>query len=435
MMHPAARPQRGVALIGFALALLALLALAALVIDLGAADAIGARLESVTDAAALEGPAGWRDPDDPTWCVLLGDPDCDPRAAWALWDAGRRRRANVRAAQVLGLGATEQPRVGPIRAARLVYDPALGDPSLRALIVDPAAPRLGEDPVLFSNPGDAAIGDMVGGTWLGATPTLVPVCGFDGRFEAFDENCRYERADFVAGEFLPEGEGRRAFLARVRLTDEETVPEVASAGGRLAVLFGRLTDSRLRQRGVAVRATSIADARPALVAGRAGAVDGLPGAAPVAVDAAFWEGVALDGEIVVAVAGGTLFAGGVPVGRVLPPPAQPRFVGDVVLADAAAGLAVDGSVAYLGLYRPAPDGAERITAFAFATLSPGAGAEEIVIRKLRGGVATGNASAASALGLRLGDAAVIDSVFQDYRRADCTDADPLALVCVAVLVR
>lgn len=426
--------QRGAAMIGFALALVPLLALLALLIDVGAAGYITARLESVTDAAALEGPAGWRDPNDPAWCLETGEPGCNTVEVWAAWDAGRRLRAGVQAAEVFGIGDDENLRVGPITAPVLELDPGLSDPSLRALITSADAPRLAAAPIMQPNSADLAIGDIVGGTWLGATPILVPSCLGDTRFEPFDENCRYERADFVPGELLAPTEGRRAFLVRLRLTDEEPIPGVASPGGRLPALFGRLADSRLRQSGIAARGTAIADARPALSAGRAGAVPGLPGAAPLVVDAAWWETVALDSETTLEVAGASLIFGGTIVGQVLAGAPGALYVGDAVTSGPTAP-AVDGFFTYLGLYRTTTDGIDRITGFANATLAAGAAPDEIVVAKLRSSVAPGNASAVVSYGLDGLDPAVVDSVFLDYRSSNCLATDPLATVCVAVLVR
>lgn len=431
---PSTRNQGGVALVGFAFALIPLLALVGLLVDVGTAGYISGRLEAVADVAALEGPAGWRSPDDPAWCIEIGVPGCDPTLAWADWNADRRVRANVIAARSLGIGDTLNLRVRAITAPRLTADESLDDPSLRTNIAaDPLTTRLDSPQVFLPNAGDAAAGDLVGGTWLGTTPTLVASCVSDSRFEAFDENCRYERADFVPGELLAPADDRRAFLARLRFTGETPIDDVASNSGALSVLFGRLTDTGLRQNGIAVRSTAIADARPALAAGRAGAVPGLPGAAPVVIDAAFWATVPLDTETTFQVAGDTLFVGGTAVGRILANPNGVVYLGDAVVS----GLVLpplDGSFAYLGLYRTAADAIDRVTGFANVTLAESAGGD-IVITKLRSSVASGNSSAVAGYGLAGLDAAVAESVFQDYRQSSCLADDLMATVCVAVLVR
>lgn len=102
--------------------------------------------------------------------------------------------------------------------------------------------------------------------------------------------------DFVAGTFIdkdlqPAVSGN-ALLARLRRTDESLTSGVGHSGGNIPFLFGRgsLLSPELRGRGVAVRAESIADARPAVQVGEARTINGvnIPGAIDFGIASATW---------------------------------------------------------------------------------------------------------------------------------------------------
>ncbi len=439
--HRTDRRRGGYALLGFALLTLSLLGFAALVIDLGAADTAQSRLEAAAELAALEGPRGWRSPTDPAWCVGSSDPECDGAGQFAAWDAERRTRASARVGALFASGDGGPPRVGPLETTRLGPVGSLGDASLSTRIAAPAAvgagpprgpgdPRIESANPLAPNADDLPQGDLVAGTFLGVSTTRVESCVDPGVFEAFGENCRYERADFV-----PESEvagDRRSFLARLRLTGEGGEGGVANPDERLTVLFGRLADEGLRQNGVGTRATAISDARAALAAGPP--ADGLPGVAGVAFDLEWWASLPVDDTpitLTVTPDDGFVLQEGDPVGRVLGLP-RATFVGDLVVAGAPLPGA-DGE-AFVPLYRIV-GGGERVTAFGRASISSPGGASTFTLRKWPSAVAAAHASAVATIGLRgLGDELVND-LFMDYRDATCDAADPVGRVCAAVLVR
>jgi len=438
------RRQGGYVLVGFALLTLPLLAFAALVIDIGAAGTTQARMETAAEAAALEGPAGWRAATDPAWCEGVAAP-CDPADRFDAWDAARRARASVRVGALFAAGDVGDPRVGPIGTVGLATDPTLSDPSLSTLVVAPAAPPSGPpvgpgDPRLEAadplarNLGDAASGDVVAGDFTGPTLDRVTSCADPGVLEAYGENCLYQRTDFTPG---AEGaETRRAFLARLRATGEATEAGVSAPDETLSVLFGRLADTGLRQNGVAVRATAIADARPALAAGRP--TGALPGAAGVAFDLGWWQGIPAEQAgapepIALTVVGASIFQGAAEVGRVLGAP-RAVFVGEPVATAGALGDAA--GEAFVPLYRFVPSaGGERVVAFGRAVVTATVGSPDVVVRKWPSAVAGANVSAVATAGLRGLAAEVVSDLFQEYRGGTCDSGDPVGRVCAPVLVR
>lgn len=434
------RRERGYVLVSFAMLLVPLLALAALLMDAGAAAFFQARLAAVADSAVLEGSRGWRGAEDPGWCNAA--PGCDPAERQALWDAERRARANAGVAAAFAPGDAAAPRLGPIRTALLELDEGLADPSLSALLVDAADPRLEGATPLEANPSDLAEGDMVAGRFNG--PGIIPVrsCGNPDIMEAFGENCAYERrqvsdgiSDFTAGADLPPGSAHRAFLLRLRLTGETAIAGVAAPDERLPVLFGRLADRALRQNGIAVRGTAIADARPALAAGRADPETGRIGAAPAAFDVDWWRSLASDdAPRTLAVAGGlVLDESAVVVGRLVDGAPRAVFVGEP--AEPGSTLAGADGEAYVPLLRTTADGVVRVVAFGRALVQAAPGASELVIRKRPGAVAHDNASAVTTAGLGGLPEALVAELFTEYSLASCDAADPLAALCAAVLVR
>lgn len=443
------RRQGGYALLGFALLTLPLLAFAALVIDLGVGDSAQGRLETAAEVAALEGPRGWRgNPTDLAWCENDPNPSCDPSAVFDAWDAARRARASLRVGALFAAGDAATARVGPIATAALALDPSglgLGDPSLSTQITAPAAtgagppvgpgdPRLEFPDPLAPNLFDEARGDLVGGTFTGPTRARVTSCVDPARLETFGENCNYERADFTPGVDAPPN--RRAFLARLRLTGEAPEAGISAPDGTLAVLFGRLTDEGLRQRGLAVRATAIADARPALAVGRPDPVVG-PGAAAVAFDVGAWQGLSTDTATTLSLVGSTIFApdGTTVVGRVLAGAPRAVFAGEEV--EEGGALLDAAGEAFVPLYRAVVGAVrERVVAFGRAEIIATAGATTFTLQRRTSAVAPANASAVITLGLAtLSDDAVRD-LFFEYRNATCApETDELGLVCAPVVVR
>jgi hypothetical protein len=228
------RRRRGYALVLFAMLFFALLTLAALVIDLGIARLAQRQVQTAADTAALEALRG-RDRDR------------------AQADLGRRSDAQTVVRQVFdddldpGSGDADGLGAGPIfeLTGGIALSPEFAASQQLAL---PATPVY--DPLLALNLGNDPLGDMVAGRFADDAPP--------------DKQPSYARQDFAAGQ------GDDAFLVRLRRTDEPSVEGVRSSGGPIPYLFGRgsLLNVDLRGRGIAVRATAIADARPAMSVGK-----------------------------------------------------------------------------------------------------------------------------------------------------------------------
>ncbi|MBK6941905.1 MAG: hypothetical protein IPH13_17135 [Planctomycetes bacterium] len=143
-------------------------------------------------------------------------------------------------------------------------------------------------PQMQANAADAPHGDFVGGTYFANA--------------AHTERSDYLRDDFAAGA------GDRALLARLRRTLDplglDAEDQVASRGPPLPFLFGRaaLIDSAdgtydPRRDGITVRATAVADGRPAnAVHVSFGGAGDLP-VAPFSVEFALWTATDVDAPI------------------------------------------------------------------------------------------------------------------------------------------
>ena len=236
---------------------LALMGLLAVVIDMGIARATQRFMQSSSDVAALEG-LRFRD-------VVPGDPTAS--------DLARRQAAS--------------------RAAALVFDEDL-DLATEAVdyrlgagpqittgvqgINEPAGGLLETDgaylPVLETNAAtNEAHGDLVAGTYTRTDP------GDPGNPAWHVEDGLYQRLDFAPANAAG-APGATAFLARLRRTNDrlglDALPGVSSTGPTLPFLFGlgsgvlSTSDPDAydpRRDGLTVRATSIAEARPAVAAG------------------------------------------------------------------------------------------------------------------------------------------------------------------------
>ena len=306
-------------LVGVSLVVFGLFALVAAVVEAGAARAAQAKLQDAVDLAAREGLRARDladvDPDLVRRAVasdlvrLTFDGDLDLGTADPDLQLGAGGIVPLDdLAGVGGAGGFEPATIG-----RYVPAPAL-------------------------NAGNEGHGDLVAGTFVPGAPA--------------GETAAYERLDFlVAGPGA--AAGATAFLARARRTTDalglDAVPGVSTSGPPLPYLFGLGTTSQPvagsgtaydpRRDGITVRATAIADARPALAAslGPDGAgllelgsstVDG--GTLAVALDAVAWSALAAGDPLAFEASAGQLLQVG--TGAV---------VGSVV---AVAGLAEVGDV-------------------------------------------------------------------------------------------
>lgn len=269
-MQPRTRPprRRGNVLVLFAGLSFAFLALAALAVDTGFALLTQKQMNIVADAAALE---GLRKRDDPA--------------------VDNRQQAR----QIAGYYA----RFTPAGGKPLQYGTGPNLASGGRLTVGTPASLAGQ---LQPNEANNPQGDMVSGT--------------------FDPSSRNFQPDAPG---TPQASAGSAFLVRLRRTGEAPVAGEVSAGPRVPYLLGRgsMLGAEAKAKGIAVRSTSIADARNAMAVGVADAAHDLDGATLFALSLAAWKklqpGDSLD--LNAAVASGdvrSLAAGNAVVGQPVP---------------------------------------------------------------------------------------------------------------------
>ncbi|TWT73327.1 TadE/TadG family type IV pilus assembly protein [Allorhodopirellula solitaria] len=226
-------PRGGYVMVLFAMMLFGLMAMAALVIDLGFARLAQRQMQTAADAAALEG------------------------LRYASTD-GRQRAADVVAWTLEGDFDPSSESSGPNRLA--------------------------------SNPGDDKRGDMLDGLYAFDPPASSTAQ--DSR-QFHREANDYTRSDFPNPNPSDDSsmETHEAFLVRVRRTDEVFDDGVGTAGPALPFLFGH--GSMLNREsvgdGIAVRATSIAALQPVVCVGSSDETNDVPGKLDVAVPLSEWE--------------------------------------------------------------------------------------------------------------------------------------------------
>jgi Putative Flp pilus-assembly TadE/G-like len=325
----------------------ALMAIAALVVDLGFAMVTRRQMQTVADGAALEG-VRFRDQIPQAW---LSDPNntqvrdaitnlCGPRpdpssptyaADLAAWTECARRWA---------ASAAVTPALDPnyfnnnfnhdptVAAPAVAVSGGLGGDIDAAALLSLTTPGV-PDPALQPNVANQTLvnderGDLVAGTYQGDPSdhagTLMSNLSTDhteGPTLANPERNNYHRGDFAASDPAVDPNPGNAFLARLRRTttpvprsdgtqDDDSVANVSSSGATLPYLFGRGSmihrdDSSTsgynpRAHGITVRATGIADAVPAMAVRQSfsvtdpssGAVTTVAGVAPFALDRTFW---------------------------------------------------------------------------------------------------------------------------------------------------
>jgi hypothetical protein len=301
-----------------------LLAIAALVIDLGYVTLTRVQMQSAADSAALEG-LRWRDeaPPQPAQVCPFDDPGA--LSADELRDFSRREAAR----ELVCLSFSDpndvnylDPQNGRQPGAGPVVTLTGGETAFNAFQTASLPTSLHVyRPLLQRNQDNAVYGDLVSGT-AGAGAPFDPSCPVANNTIQYREDCSYNRSDFLPA--VPSAPGdptaslqSPSFLVRLRRTsDFQTLDNdnqltlsagdstgVSSSGPTMPLLFGQgstihlETDSTLnpnnynpRFHGITVRATAITDARPALQVGLR--QPGIPGVAPFALERSAWQSTA-----------------------------------------------------------------------------------------------------------------------------------------------
>lgn len=250
----------GYVLILVVLLLFGIMAMAALVIDLGYARLTQRQMQTAVDAAALEG-LRYRD--------SLWPEASNPNST--EFDIERRNAASLTVARMFDdnlMADSEDPLqygAGP----NVEFSGGAGDPDMAASqdMTIPGTPvyKPIEGQQLRRNLDNEAEGDMLAGT-------------YDAYDLEHEENAAYLRSDFVPAEDVAQSQTADAFLVRLRRSNEDFSNSiVASSGPSLPYLFARgslfnrgnaqgqakLTD------GIQVRATGIAYLQPVVRIGNA----------------------------------------------------------------------------------------------------------------------------------------------------------------------
>lgn len=321
------------------------LALGGLVIDLGMAILTQVQMQAVADPAALEG-LRFRD-------ALDGD-------GQPIGDEGRRAAAARIASLVFDDDLDSS--APPTMSLRIGAGPELvltdhDDPTIAALHASRTITVPDQRtylPQLQLNLTNEPYGDLVAGTFVSPWPTALS-----------REDGNYGRNDFIPSEQV-DSAGAPAFLVRLRRANDfeglDHQEGVSSGGSPLPLLAGHgsLTpfanpdnpnNYNFRAHGFTVRATALADARPALQVGfpQTGVTPSIEGALPLALTLELWNGLPVGQPVVLAVDGtGTISGNGLALaGRFTPPPPDPNaamtvgqaVVGKSTLAVNAAALA------------------------------------------------------------------------------------------------
>lgn len=322
-------------LVQFALIVFALFGVLALVIDVGYARMTQVQMQTAADAAAIEG-LRMRDVGVPNaGGVTVNDPfasDCLRRAStnrfvhWTFDDD--LDATNGDPDYQFGAGPTVEVSGGTTNLHALA---SIAVPEVHAY-----------KPDLQLNQGNVVYGDMVSGRFCYTDDPLPSESGIYADTIVCTEQQRasgsYARNDFNPSDAVPQpppslatcpaadaeppapwplgGTGsisnvdNSAFLVRLRRSNEldgfadQTEPTVASSGPALPLLFGRGTtihgdspgaDYSIRRDGVTVRATAIAQVRPALHVGLPQSSPARPGVTPFALADLFVETLGVAG--------------------------------------------------------------------------------------------------------------------------------------------
>jgi hypothetical protein len=400
MRLPRRKRRRGYTLVFFAMLLFGIMAMAALVIDIGFARLTQRQMQTAADSAALEG-LRFRD-EIPSSLIVSYETElvdaCGPVQNDPTWrDCARRWFAAKRVSDTFDDdldpdgGDTGNFGVGPV----VNLTGSVGDPDINAgqLLTIPATPVF--KPSLELNTGDNVAnkhGDMVAGTFdfKYQYPDFTPPNGDTN--PAINEYSDPNVGDYyVRRNFIPSSNATTAdsFLVRMRrLHDDvdvvDTKASVSSKGPGIPYLFARgsLINRQLVQRGVVVRATAIADAKPVFSVGFADntATPPLRGLVPFALELNYWQDLTNSTPDSQMLSGGEI--GAPVVGRFFTvtndPLAMPVMVGREL--PAAAALPDDTYSGYVPIYDAIDDGMstlDRVVGYGLVTAVVASGSVDI----------------------------------------------------------
>lgn len=264
-------------LVQVALVVFAICAMLSLVVDLGYARLTQAQMQNAADAAAIE---GLRKRD-----AVAGDPVAS--------DLQRRTAASVLVQSVFdddfdptNGDADYQIGAGPI------IELTDGLTSLHAAQTMTVPATSVYEPELQLNQQNEVHGDMVSGRFCySADPAPSESVVYTAAGTIVCDEPQSATGSYARNDFNP-GVDDTAFLVRLRRSNELQEADVASGGPSLPLTFGkgsliRGDDSAsaysARRDGLTVRATAIADARPALRVGLPRVAFALPGVTPFAL--------------------------------------------------------------------------------------------------------------------------------------------------------
>ncbi|MEX0819498.1 MAG: Tad domain-containing protein, partial [Pirellulaceae bacterium] len=260
------RRRRGYTLVFFAMMLFGIMAMAALVIDIGFARLTQRQMQTAVDAAALEG-LRFRDDYPPGYSAPTSLEDARRQQAsdivvWMFDDDFEPSNGDP-----FHFGAGPRIELGPgiddsgkINASQFISSPE--NPNRNPKIGSLPNPPVYKPSGLEPNAGDVVHGDMVAGIY-----------NQDG---VHGEDSNYNRGDFTPKPAItdPHAPDDESFLVRMRRLHNDfdvvdTEEDISSKGSEIPFLFGRGAMLPIenpdgeylpRIHGIAVRATAIADA-------------------------------------------------------------------------------------------------------------------------------------------------------------------------------
>jgi hypothetical protein len=375
-----------------AIVVIGCVALGSLVIDLGIAILTQVQMQAVADSAALEG-LRFRDAIDSSgqpigdegrraaaarMASLVFDDDLDPAAPSVL-------SLQLGAGPELELIDHDDPAIAALHASRTITVP-----DQRTYL-----------PQLQLNLTNEPHGDLVAGTFVSPWP-IAPS----------REERNYERNDFLPSDPTT-GARAPAFLVRLRRTNDfeglDHQERVSSGSSPLPLLAGHgsltpfanpeaPTNYTFRAHGFTVRATALADVRPALQVGfpQTAVTPPVEGALPFALTLELWNSLPVEQPVMLTVdARGTISGNGIAVaGRFTPPPPDPNamtVVGQAIVS--AAPLLGADRTGYVPIYRLFEEGGRAVErVMGFGRLAVRGPLPTLTVVRLPGVVAPMNAS-------------------------------------------